>query len=1100
MVSQNEQDPIARAAPAAPYPLLFLFLVFTLAVAGVFATYHRSQTAAIEREAGKELLAVADMKVEQIVGWRQARVRSGQSIMADAMSLTVMRRFLARGGASDRAQILTWLDSLCNHGACVHAALADAQGRVALSVGRAMGDEQHVRALVAEVLHSNDPVWRDFQRDGPNGPVHLGVDIPLRLGSRAPFGALLFDIDPENFLYPLIRGWPTPSRTAETFLVRRDGQYILHLSDVRGHTGMALNMRVPLTRSDVPAVRAVLGVQGNFEGPDYSGVPVFAAARPVPGTPWFLVAKIDAEEVRGPIARQTMPEAIAAIDLILAVAAGAVFLWRRQQARFYRDRYRAEVERRALIGHYDYLSRFANDVILLTDEDGHILEANDRALDVYGYTRDEFLALSLRDLVHPSELANFDDQWNVVKDCRSLLFEKVHARRDGSALPVEVSARIIEVEGKVFRQSIIRDITERRRAQAALRESENRFRQVVEGAPEGIVVESDGRVQYLNPAALRLMGAQSASELVGRPLLDNIHPEEREEVVRRGESLARGEPVPAAERRFLRVDGSESVGIVSVTRLEYGGSSATMVFFHDISDQKRAQAALRESEERFRHVVESAPEGIIVESGRRMQYLNPVAVRLLGADSASQLLGRSVRSIIHPDEREMAERRAEAVDRGEWVPAAERRFLRLDGGEFVSDTSITHLEYDGRPTILVFLHDISDRKRIEAEHAFLEAQLRQAQKMESVGRLAGGVAHDFNNHLTVINGYCDMLLADFPEGHPVRESLEEIRSAGERAAALTAQLLAFSRKQIAELRPVSLNEVVADAGRMLRRLIGEDVEIVTNLAAEPAVVIADLGQMNQVLMNLAVNARDAMPEGGKLVIETGTEEIGDQCASLHPDAQPGRFVVLSVSDTGVGMDREVLQRIFEPFFTTKKTGAGTGLGLATVYGIVHQSGGWVTASSEPGCGACFRVYLPAACPAEPTLGEAPHARDDRGSETVLLVEDHPEVLRLTREILREKGYRLLEACNGAEALSVAASHAGPIDALVTDVVMPGMNGPELAARLLQQRPLVKVLFTSGYPAGALGTQGVLDPGMAYLPKPFTAAQLALKLRQVIEAG
>jgi PAS domain S-box-containing protein len=979
MVSRTERDPIARAAPTAPYALLSLFLVFTLAVAGVFAAYHHSQTAAIEREAGKQLLAVADMKVEQIVGWRQARVRSGQSIMADAMSLTVMRRFLAHGGASDRAQILTWIESLCNHGACVHATLADAQGRAALSVGRAMGDERHMRALVAEVLQSNEPVWRDFQRDSPNGPVHLGVDIPLRLGSGAPFGALLFDIDPENFLYPLIRGWPTASRTAETFLVRRDGQYILHLSDLRGHPGMALNMRIPLTRSDVPAVRAVLGAQGNFEGPDYSGVPVFAAARAVPGTSWFLVAKIDAEEVRGPIARQTIPEAIAAIDLILAVAAGAVYLWRRQQARFYRDRHRAEIERRALIGHYDYLSRFANDVILLMDEAGHIIEANDRALDVYGYTRDEFLALSVRDLVHPSELATFDREWGETKDRKSLLFEKVHARRDGSALPVEVSARIIEVEAKVFRQSIIRDITERRRAQAALLESENRFRQVVE----------------------------------------------------------------------------------------------------------------------------CAPEGIIVESGRRMQYLNPVAVRLLGAHSASQLLGRSVGSIIRPEEREAAERRAEAVDRGEWVPAAERRFLRLDGGLLVSDTTITHLEYDGRPAILVFLRDVSDRKRIEAEHAFLEAQLRQAQKMESVGRLAGGVAHDFNNHLTVINGYCDMLAAGFPEGDPVRESLDEIRAAGERAATLTAQLLAFSRKQIAELKPVSLNEVVADAGRMLRRLIGEDIEIVTNLAAEPSVVIADLGQMNQVLMNLAVNARDAMPEGGKLVVETGTAEIGDQGLSLHPDARPGRFVVLSVSDTGAGMDREVLQRIFEPFFTTKKTGAGTGLGLATVYGIVHQSGGWVTASSEPGHGARFRVYLPAAaCPAAPALAlaEAAHAQDGRGSETVLLVEDQPEVLRLTREILRERGYRLLEACNGAEALSVAKGHAGPIDALVTDVVMPGMNGPELAARLLQQRPLVKVLFTSGYPAGALGTQGVLDPGMAYLPKPFTAAQLALKLRQVIEAG
>jgi PAS domain S-box-containing protein len=611
------------------------------------------------------------------------------------------------------------------------------------------------------------------------------------------------------------------------------------------------------------------------------------------------------------------------------------------------------------------------------DASGRIVEANDRALDFYGYSRDEFLTLNVRDLVHPSAISEFDAQWPEFRDQKSVLFERLHARRDGSALPVEVSARVIEVEGKVFRQSIIRDITERRRAQAALLESENRFRQVVESAPEGIIVEVD----------------------------------------------------------------------------------------------------------------------------RRMQYVNPAALRLLGAQSASQLLDRGVGELIRPDELAAATERAELVDRGEYVPPVERRFVRLDGSELASETAITHLDYHGRPGILVFLHDLSERKRAEAEHALLEGQLRQAQKMESVGRLAGGVAHDFNNHLTVINGYCDMLLAGFPEGNPARESIEEIRAAGERAAALTNQLLAFSRKQIAEPQPVDLNEVVAEAGGMLRRLIGTDIEVVTSLATEPAVVIADRGQMNQILMNLAVNARDAMPEGGKLVIETQLVDVDDEGASLHPDARPGRFVVLSVTDTGVGMAPGVLQRIFEPFYTTKTTGAGTGLGLATVHGIVHQSGGWIAASSEPGRGACFRVYLAAAVrPEEAAPAQPAVAGDGRGSETVLLVEDHPEVRRLTREMLRQRGYRLIEAADGAEALALAAGHQGPIDALVTDVVMPGMNGRELAARLLQQRPLVKVLLISGYAAGALGTQGVLDPGLAYLPKPFTAAQLALKLRQVIQAG
>jgi len=408
------------------------------------------------------------------------------------------------------------------------------------------------------------------------------------------------------------------------------------------------------------------------------------------------------------------------------------------------------------------------------------------------------------------------------------------------------------------------------------------------------------------------------------------------------------------------------------------------------------------------------------------------------------------------------------------------------------------IEYDGRTAAMVFFHDITERKRTEAERSLLEAQLWQAQKMESVGRLAGGVAHDFNNHLTVIGGYCDMLLADLPAGDAAREAVEEIRAASARAAALTQQLLAFSRKQIAEAKPISLNGAVADASGMLRRLIGEDVEIVTALDPEPVTIMADRGQISQVVMNLAINARDAMPQGGKLTIETGAAEIDASYSALHLEARPGRYATLTVTDTGVGMNPETMQRIFEPFFTTKGMGVGTGLGLATVYGIVRQSGGWIRVYSEPGRGAMFQVYFPRVDgPAEAPAAPAREAEDDRGSETVLVVEDQPEVRRLALTILSQKGYRLLEASNGAEALALAANYAEPIDLLLTDVVMPGMTGRELAGRLLETRPTVKVLFTSGYTAEAISHQEVLDAGAAYLPKPFTASQLALKIREIL---
>jgi signal transduction histidine kinase len=428
----------------------------------------------------------------------------------------------------------------------------------------------------------------------------------------------------------------------------------------------------------------------------------------------------------------------------------------------------------------------------------------------------------------------------------------------------------------------------------------------------------------------------------------------------------------------------------------------------------------------------------------------------------------------------------------------ERRYLRLDGETLQAEVSAAPIIFDRKPAALSFFRDIGVRKRIEAEREALEQQLRQAQKMESVGRLAGGVAHDFNNHLTVINGYCDMLLGQLHADDPLREPLNEVRAAGERASALTRQLLAFSRKEMTEVGPLRLNEVVADAGRMLRRLIGEDIAILTRLEAEPDVVLADRGQMNQVLVNLAVNARDAMLDGGALTIETRSVDIDESEAVLDPDAMPGRYVVLAVSDTGSGMSAETQQKIFEPFFTTKNF--GTGLGLATVYAIVRQNGGWIRVHSEPGQGSKFEVFLARVDSDAPAGFKEAHVAVRRGSETVLVVEDQPEVRRLTMVILERFGYHLLEASSGAEALDLLKRHSQVIDLMITDVVMPGMNGKELATRATELRPSLKVLYISGYTADAIGRQGVLDSGVAYLPKPFTATQLSTKIREVLEVG
>jgi len=394
-----------------------------------------------------------------------------------------------------------------------------------------------------------------------------------------------------------------------------------------------------------------------------------------------------------------------------------------------------------------------------------------------------------------------------------------------------------------------------------------------------------------------------------------------------------------------------------------------------------------------------------------------------------------------------------------------------------------------------------ERKRAEEALRQSEERLRQAQKMEAVGRLAGGVAHDFNNLLTVITSYSDLLLEDLGSDDPKRDDVVQIRKAAEGAAALTRQLLAFSRQQVLEPKVLDLKATIASTEKLLKRLIGEDVHLITALAPDLGAVKADPGQLEQIIINLAVNARDAMPTGGRLTIEAANVEMDEAYVRGHAPASPGRYVLLALSDTGIGMDEQTKARIFEPFFTTKEPGKGTGLGLATVYGIVKQSGGFIWVYSEPGHGTSFKVYLPRVDePAEPVATPTTMAEPGRGTETVLVVEDAASVRMVTRQVLERYGYAVLEAPNGETALRLAAKHHGPIHLLLTDVVMPGLSGRQLAEQLAHLRPDMKVLYASGYADHAIVHHGILESGIAYLQKPFTPETLGRRVRQVLDSS
>ena len=527
-------------------------------------------------------------------------------------------------------------------------------------------------------------------------------------------------------------------------------------------------------------------------------------------------------------------------------------------------------------------------------------------------------------------------------------------------------------------------------------------------------------------------------------------------------------------------------------------SNLTAAAINRIETQNR----LRESEFRFRSMVENAPEPIFIQTEMRFAYLNPRAIELFGAEDAEPLLGTPVMQRFHPDFHEQIRKRIQTLneDHKSVKELVEQKYLRLDGSSVWVETTGQPIVYHGKNGGLVFVRDITKRKTAEQERKQLEAQLMQAQKMESVGRLAGGVAHDYNNMLSLIIGYAELALDKTDPDDPLQEDLHEILNAARRSADITRQLLAFARRQTIHPDVIDLNETVEAMLKMLRRLIGEDIELFWRPGTGPMSIFMDPSQLDQLLANLCVNARDAISGVGRLSIETDRVRFDARYCAEHAGFIPGDFVMLAVSDNGCGMDKDTLEKIFEPFFTTKEVGRGTGLGLSTVFGIVKQNKGFIHVYSEPGKGTTFRIYLPPHT-GEESLLKAEEAADIPAgqSETVLIVEDETAILKLARTILERRGYTVLTASTPGRAVNLSQAHAAQIDLLITDVVMPEMNGHELAETLQARFPKLKVLFMSGYTANVIADRGVLDAGVNFLQKPFSNRELAAKVHEILKS-
>ena len=832
--------------PRPVYGLLGILAAATLVVAVPAGLLYRDYEENFEAEVEEQLLAVADLKVGQIEAWRTERLSDAATFRDNPVFADLIRRAMDEGGEEARSQVESWLEPFRRAYQYQRAAVVDSAGRTRISVpssGPAAADASHPAAAAAEVLRSGTARIEGFHRDSREGPVHLTVVTPVYDADSVLAGGVVLRADPGVVLYPLLMQWPTPSRTAETVLIRRDGDDVLFLNELRFREGGAMNLRRPLSDRDLPAARAVLGDTGIVEGVDYRGERVVSALRPVPNSDWKLVAKVDVAEAYGPL-RQGLWVTIALVGFLLVGGVAALgFVWQRREKLHYRNLARTEHRYRNLVNSI-------RDAIVVANTDREIIGCNPAFEDLFGYDEEEILGEQTIELYH-------------------------------------------------------------------------------------------------NPEDFEAMGEE---------LREHI-----------------GDPSFVQTIRFQKRSGEIFLGEAN-------------------------------------------------------------AFYLTGSDG--EVAG----------------------------------FIGL-------------------------IRDVTRREE-------LQAQLAQAQKLESVGRLAGGIAHDFNNLLTVVRAQADLVLMDLEPASELAEEIELIRNTADRAAELTRQLLAFSRDQVLRPRVVDLNGIVADMDPLLQRVLGEDVRIETDLAEELPSVHVDPAQMEHVLMNLAVNARDAMPQGGTLRINTFVEEFEATDSDEYPGLEPGSVVHLVVSDEGVGMDAETRAQIFDPFFTTKETRGGTGLGLATVYGIVQQSDGHIQVESEPAEGTHFTIRLPAV-EGEPERvvraesGDVPAAA---ASGRVLVVEDDENVRAVARKILDRAGFDVHVASAAETALEMLAEAGQEIDLVLTDLILPGMKGRELVDLLLERYPDVGIVVMSGYAEDSPGSREDLPPEVAFIEKPFTPEALLDAVRWELGRG
>jgi len=1094
---------------------VIIIIIFLVCLISLFAyKYYTNERNSTVEESSIRLKTIASLKAERISKWYEDELRDAETISRDVFLINTLENWYQNRTNENSSEVEEYLSNIIEEHDYYSISICSRNGGVLVSSGKGNKQtDENLRSLIKNAININTTISTGVYKEKTHKKILIGFISPIHIDHIGFTGVIVFEMDPEEVLFPVVDSWPFSSGTSETLLLKRIGDKVLYVNKPAYEKYGPLELELPINSPDKLAVKALQVSSGIVEGIDYRGGQVLAYSSPVPGTPWYLVTKVDKKEIFNGLHNEIYIIATLGVLVILLAMTALFFLISYRQRNIYRELLRTQEEYRTIL--YSI-----GDAVISTDSLGKIMAMNYVAEELTGWTEAESLGKRLDEIFNIIDERTRMKVENTVEDVlekgviTGLANHTLLISRGGREIPIADSGSPIrnekgEIEGVVI---VFMDQTVEREASRQLKESEERLSNLMSNLP-GMVYRCKNdeywTMEFVSDGCYELTGYSPDN------LLNNNRIKYSELVI--DDELQRLKSEIDEAIKFKRpfkttyrietADGSEKWVYEQGMGLYSDSGELTTIegFITDITDRKMAEEALFRSQGLLESILDSLSEAVFLVNpdDRAIELCNRAACRMFGYER-EEIIGNNTLKL-HVDRKhydEFGEKSHKIVEDGQEF-FGEFVMKRSNGEVFPTENEIYTIRdakgWNGG--VVSVIRDISEQKKAEEEKVILQEQLLQAQKMESVGRLAGGVAHDFNNILQAILGYVELAISKTGDFSAVTEELKEIRKATLRSADLTSQLLAFARKQTVSPETLDLNETISGMLKMLRRLIGEEIQLIWIPDSGLWPVKMDPAQIDQILVNLCVNAHDSIEGNGSVTVETRNVEIDECYIFTHPYFIPGEYVLLSVTDDGCGMEKEILDHIFEPFYTTKTIDKGTGLGMAMVYGIVKQNNGFTNIYSEPKEGTTVKIYFPRKEGDISTESNETSTGLSKGNgETILIVEDEPAILEMGRMVLEELGYKVLTAEKPENAIQLVNKNDIAIDLLITDVIMPGMDGQKMAVAIREKLPDIRCLFMSGYTFNVLSEKVVLEDNEYFIQKPFTVQALSERVNNILSSN